>query len=262
MAENLHLSPTYEKKYTQVRLAARGESPIRPRCRQLRCLFSRWRRMRTRQRWMARRRRILPRLQIRLCRGRRHPPRRRRPPAPRSTWRVGGRVADPKLALPSGRTYLPPSPIPASTLAAGHPRHRAVREHPAHRQLPHGRLRHRAKRRSSADSTITVGDTRVLVAAPFSSVNITVEWTYCYHSWFVTISDSGSVSMHVQLTGFVCCIISVLMHISKIWLSFILAESLISQATTLRVSYLNLQSRENKKTLCYFAWLWMLVLKH
>ena len=55
-----------------------------------------------------------------------------------------------------------------------------------------------------ADSTVAAGDTGVVVAASFSSVNLTMEWSYSYDSWFVTISDSGNASIQVlQLTGFV-----------------------------------------------------------
>jgi hypothetical protein len=54
-----------------------------------------------------------------------------------------------------------------------------------------------------ADSTVAAGDTGVVVAASFSSVNLTMEWSYSYDSWFVTISDSGSASIQVHPTGFV-----------------------------------------------------------
>ncbi|KAM0902421.1 hypothetical protein ACQ4PT_019315 [Festuca glaucescens] len=49
-----------------------------------------------------------------------------------------------------------------------------------------------------ADSTVAAGDTGVVVAASFSSVNLTMEWSYSYDSWFVTISDSGDASIQVE----------------------------------------------------------------
>jgi hypothetical protein len=49
-----------------------------------------------------------------------------------------------------------------------------------------------------ADSTVAAGDTGVMVAASFSSVNLTMEWSYSYDSWFVTISNSGSASIQVR----------------------------------------------------------------
>jgi hypothetical protein len=48
-----------------------------------------------------------------------------------------------------------------------------------------------------ADSTDAAGDIGVVVAASFSSVNLTMEWSYSYDSWFVNISDSGSASIQV-----------------------------------------------------------------
>jgi hypothetical protein len=50
-----------------------------------------------------------------------------------------------------------------------------------------------------AGSTVAAGDTGVVVAASFSSVNLTMEWSYSYDSWFVTISDSGNASVQVHL---------------------------------------------------------------
>ncbi|KAM0910475.1 hypothetical protein ACQ4PT_014143 [Festuca glaucescens] len=49
-----------------------------------------------------------------------------------------------------------------------------------------------------ADSTVAAGDTGVVVAASFSSVNLTMRWSYSYDSWFVTISDSGNASIQVE----------------------------------------------------------------
>uniref|UniRef100_A0ACD5XV44 Uncharacterized protein n=1 Tax=Avena sativa TaxID=4498 RepID=A0ACD5XV44_AVESA len=49
-----------------------------------------------------------------------------------------------------------------------------------------------------ADSTVAAGDTGVVVAASLSSVNLTMEWSYSYGSWLVTISDSGSASIQVE----------------------------------------------------------------
>jgi lipopolysaccharide-binding protein len=51
-----------------------------------------------------------------------------------------------------------------------------------------------------ADSTLAVGDTGVVVAASLASANITMEWSYSYSAWVVTISDRGNASIQVYTT--------------------------------------------------------------
>lgn len=51
---------------------------------------------------------------------------------------------------------------------------------------------------SVANSTVAAGDTGVVVSATFSGVNLTMEWSYSYSSWVVTISDSGNASIQVE----------------------------------------------------------------
>ncbi|GJN33638.1 hypothetical protein PR202_gb22259 [Eleusine coracana subsp. coracana] len=48
-----------------------------------------------------------------------------------------------------------------------------------------------------ANSTVAVGDTGVVVTASLASANITMEWSYSYSAWVVTISDSGNASIQV-----------------------------------------------------------------
>lgn len=48
------------------------------------------------------------------------------------------------------------------------------------------------------NSTISVGDTGVLVAASLASANLTMEWNYSYSAWVVAISDSGNASIKVE----------------------------------------------------------------
>jgi lipopolysaccharide-binding protein len=48
-----------------------------------------------------------------------------------------------------------------------------------------------------SNSTVAVGDTGVVVAASLASANITMEWSYSYSAWVVTISDSGNASIQV-----------------------------------------------------------------
>lgn len=48
-----------------------------------------------------------------------------------------------------------------------------------------------------SNSTIAVGDTGVVVAASLASANISLEWSYSYSAWVVTISDSGNASIQV-----------------------------------------------------------------
>ncbi|GJM98453.1 hypothetical protein PR202_ga15467 [Eleusine coracana subsp. coracana] len=47
------------------------------------------------------------------------------------------------------------------------------------------------------NSTVAVGDTGVVVAASLASANISMEWSYSYSAWVVTISDSGNASIQV-----------------------------------------------------------------
>ncbi|KAK3130375.1 hypothetical protein QOZ80_6BG0492710 [Eleusine coracana subsp. coracana] len=48
------------------------------------------------------------------------------------------------------------------------------------------------------NSTVAVGDTGVVVAASLASANISMEWSYSYSAWVVTISDSGNASIQVE----------------------------------------------------------------
>ncbi|KAF0931825.1 hypothetical protein E2562_005789 [Oryza meyeriana var. granulata] len=43
-----------------------------------------------------------------------------------------------------------------------------------------------------ANSTVAVGDDGIVMAASLSSVNLTMEWSYSYSAWVITISDSGA----------------------------------------------------------------------
>jgi hypothetical protein len=47
------------------------------------------------------------------------------------------------------------------------------------------------------NSTVAVGDTGVVVAATLARANLTMEWSYSYDAWIVTISDSGNASIQV-----------------------------------------------------------------
>ncbi|CAN6204824.1 unnamed protein product [Urochloa humidicola] len=47
-------------------------------------------------------------------------------------------------------------------------------------------------------STVAVGDTGVVVAASLASANLTMEWSYSYSVWVVTVSDCGSASIQVE----------------------------------------------------------------
>jgi lipopolysaccharide-binding protein len=48
-----------------------------------------------------------------------------------------------------------------------------------------------------SNSTVAVGDTGVVVTASLASANITMEWSYLYSAWVVSISDSGNASIQV-----------------------------------------------------------------
>ncbi|KAL5200893.1 hypothetical protein ABZP36_035247 [Zizania latifolia] len=49
-----------------------------------------------------------------------------------------------------------------------------------------------------ANSTVSVRDDGIVVAASLSIVDLTMEWSYSYSAWVVTISDSGNASIQVE----------------------------------------------------------------
>ncbi|XP_072147569.1 putative BPI/LBP family protein At1g04970 isoform X2 [Setaria viridis] len=48
------------------------------------------------------------------------------------------------------------------------------------------------------NSTVAVGDTGVVVAATLARANLTMEWSYSYNAWVVTITDRGNASIQVE----------------------------------------------------------------
>ncbi|KAL6655360.1 hypothetical protein ACP70R_006186 [Stipagrostis hirtigluma subsp. patula] len=52
------------------------------------------------------------------------------------------------------------------------------------------------------NSTVAVGDTGLVVAASLASANLTMEWSYSYSAWVVTISDSGNASIQLFIDAF------------------------------------------------------------